>query len=272
MFEFKKEYETGIEEIDREHRQFFEYIDRAVKAMDLPEEEGIKEARDLLHKLIVYAGTHLDHEEEYMKRTDDPELPVQVAAHRVFTEHVAEMTIRKDDLKLKDLGEIFIFMAKWLRSHVITMDKMIGKMKRTEGKFVMTSDYMTGIDFVDHEHEKLFEIIGRAHDAIENEMLHDRFDAIMDILKELREYTVMHFSDEERYMESIGYDGLAAQKAVHESFVDRISDIDIQDLSDEGDDQNSYLRSLVVFLNDWLVSHIKNMDKKIPDRKDGVRP
>lgn len=272
MYEFKKEYEIGIEDIDAEHRKFFDYIKLAVDAMDLPEAEALQRTRELLDKLIIYAASHFEHEERYMEEHDDPELPVQRRAHGDFTSKVAELSARKDGLRLKDLGEIFIFMAKWLSGHILTLDKMIGK-SSGDGKFVMTSDFLTGIDFVDREHTKLFEIIGRVHGTIDDESLHDSFDAIMDILGELRDYTIKHFADEERYMESIKYDGLEAQKTVHELFIDKVTEIDIQELSDKNnDDQREYLQSLVAFLNDWLVSHIKNMDKKIPVRADGARP
>lgn len=262
-FEFKPEYETGIAEIDGEHRQFFMMINTAIDAIDKPEAEALSEARDLLDKLVAYAKTHLEHEEDYMRRTRDEELAVQVKNHDLFRNKIKEMTAHRDQLTLKDLGSIFIFMAKWLRGHIITMDMLIGKV-RTTGRFVMTEDFMTGIEFVDEEHAVLFDIIGRVHDAIHNEFLHDRFDVIMEVLGELRDYTIKHFADEEQYMARINYSGLAAQKAVHEAFVDKITEIDVQNISDDAQDQNRYLSSLVEFLNDWLISHILKMDKLIP--------
>lgn len=264
-FEFRPEYEIGIAEIDAEHRQFFDYVNAAIDAMDMSHEEGLAVAKNLLVKLTKYAQTHLEHEEALMRRTNDAELPIQLKAHDAFRSRVAELTA-KDDLTIKDLGEIFIFMAKWLRDHIVTMDKMIGRVKST-GKFVMTNDFYTGIDFIDEQHATLFDIIGRVQDAIDDEMLHDRFDVIMDVIGELRRYTQMHFADEERHMESIGYEGLAAQKIVHTAFIDRVSEIDIQDISDSSEDeQNEYLRSLIAFLTDWLVQHILKMDKLIPTK------
>lgn len=264
-FEFKKDHEIGIAEIDAEHRQFFDYVNEAIDAMDLPHDEGLAKAKDLLVKLAKYAKDHLAHEEAYMREHDDAELPVQLASHAAFRRRIDEMT-SKTEYTIKDLGEIFIFMAKWLRDHIVTADVMIGKMA-AGGKFVMTDKFLTGIQFVDDQHRRLFDIIGRAHDTIEDEMLHDRFDAIMDVLTELKEYTVSHFADEEAYMASMDYSGLAAQKTVHTAFIDKISEVDLNAISDDGEDQMAYLHSLVGFLNDWLVQHILKMDKLIPVKK-----
>ena len=54
---------------------------------------------------------------------------------------------------------------------------------------------------VDREHRKLFEIIGEVNALIHNDLLHDKYDEIVRLLDELREYTKFHFEDEEAYMQ-----------------------------------------------------------------------
>jgi hemerythrin len=66
-------------------------------------------------------------------------------------------------------------------------------------------------------------------------------------------------------MKKIGYEGLAAQHIAHTVFVDRLNEIDLQDVDDN---QEEYLNDLVDFLLEWLINHIKNMDKKIPNVKE----
>lgn len=264
MYEFKSEYETGIAEIDSEHKQFFAYLRSAVAAMDKSEEEALRTAREILDLLSDYAETHFKHEEDYMRRTNDAELPLQLEAHNAFRARVAQLIRRRDELTLKDFSDIFIFMGKWLKTHILSTDLMIGKV-RGKGKFEFTDDFRTGIGLIDDEHKTLFDIINRVRDAIDEPMRSDKFDVIMKIIGELRDYTVRHFADEEKYMASINYSGLALQKAVHEAFIDKVSDLDVHELSyAEEDQQTEYLESLVDFLADWLVNHIMNMDKKIP--------
>ena len=67
--------------------------------------------------------------------------------------------------------------------------------------------------------------------------------------------------DEEEYMEKIGYEGLAAQKLAHESFVDRLTGINMEEVDDG---QQEYLFELIDYLLEWLKNHILKMDKQIP--------
>ena len=141
--------------------------------------------------------------------------------------------------------------------------KMEAKKEEKRDPFAFTEEYHTGIAIVDEEHAELFRIIRRANDLITEELLHDKYDEIMGVLNELRNYTVQHFTDEEEYMESINYDGLDIQKKTHEMFVDKLNDINLDDLDDN---QQQYLIELVDFLLMWLVNHILKMDKKIPSK------
>jgi len=55
--------------------------------------------------------------------------------------------------------------------------------------FEMKDDYLTGIDFVDKEHRKLFEIANDAYNALKDDYVADKFDQIVGIIQELKEYT-----------------------------------------------------------------------------------
>ena len=89
----------------------------------------------------------------------------------------------------------------------------------------------------------------------------DKYDSIVSIIAELKDYTELHFKDEENYMEKVGYEGLAAQKLAHESFVERLAEINMEEVDDS---QHEYLCELIDFLLGWLKNHILKMDKKIP--------
>lgn len=261
MFEFKKEYETGIPEVDREHRMFVSYINKATAALDMDEENGIKAAHALLDVLVSYADTHFAHEEHYMRMTDSPLLDEQIKAHQGFKDALGELIARRDDMTIKGLGEIFIFMTKWLKEHIVVEDK---KIQKKPVKMRMTDEFLVGVDLIDKEHTNLFDIVGRAHDMVYGTVVSDRFDAIIAIVEELKDYTIMHFADEERYMEKIEYKGLAAQKKAHEAFLDKVHDIDVSSLPEDSDEQSIILTEIVNFLTDWLVDHILKMDKLIP--------
>jgi hemerythrin len=88
----------------------------------------------------------------------------------------------------------------------------------------------------------------------------DKYDRIMELLDELKEYTQLHFATEEKYMKEINYAGLKEQQIAHEQFIKKLDDYNLNTIDDN---QDASIRDLLEFLNSWLVNHIINMDKKI---------
>ena len=87
------------------------------------------------------------------------------------------------------------------------------------------------------------------------------YDKIMAILQELKAYTKEHFQDEEEYMESIRYEGLDAQRRAHEAFIDKLENVNLNEIEENPEE---YLQKLLEFLLGWLINHILYTDKKIP--------
>ena len=106
---------------------------------------------------------------------------------------------RTDEEAVKELTELVKFLAKWLYHHILGSDIMIGKMisekpagagdNQKKSMFEFTDEYKTDIDFVDDEHKKLFEIIERTYDVINNPFLADKYDSIVSIIAEHKDYT-----------------------------------------------------------------------------------
>lgn len=265
MYRFTDDCMIGIEEIDKEHEKLFQLINETMELLRNNGESKVV-VKNLLKELKEYAQVHFAHEEAYMEKIRDKELDRQRAEHAQFAEKVNSYAV--DDLteegSAKVAEELLKYMAKWLYHHILGSDIMIGKFihdKKEEDVFAFTDKYKTGIAFVDEEHRRLFEIIKETYDVINAELLHDKYDAIIHILDELKNYTIMHFSDEERYMESIGYEAIELQRIAHRAFVDRLDEINLEDMDDN---QKEYLADLIDFLLSWLTNHILKMDKKIP--------
>ena len=271
MYQFTEDCLIGVEQIDNEHRRLFELVNETADLL-MKDNVSRSDVTKLFTELNEYAVLHFRHEEEYMQEINDPELPRQKEMHQAFVAKLKEIEL--GDIKSADDKEtvknILEFVARWLFSHILSSDTMIGVFSKMDEKkeekkdpFAFTDEYRTGIEIVDEEHAELFRIIRRANDLITEELLHDKYDEIMSVLEELRNYTIKHFADEEEYMISINYDGLDAQKKTHEMFVDKLNDINLDDLDDN---QQQYLIELVDFLLMWLVNHILKMDKKIPNK------
>jgi hemerythrin len=264
MYEFTEDCKTGIAQIDEEHAKLFDLLNQTSEAVQKGD-ASCGTAKGLLKELRQYALTHFAHEEAYMEQHKDLELPLQKKEHYCFREkidsyHIDELT---EENSTEVTKELLSYMAKWLYHHIIGSDTMIGKYttKPSRSEFAFTDAYKTGIDFVDEEHRKLFEIIEQANDLIHEQLLHDKYDEIVHVITQLREYTELHFSDEEAYMERIGYEGITLQRYAHHSFIERLKEIDLEVMDDN---QQAYLEELVDFLLEWLIHHIQKMDKQIP--------
>lgn len=263
MYEFTEDCIIGIEEIDNEHRRLFALVNEAAELMSM-QSAAPAPVRRILDELKNYAGTHFAHEEAYMQKIDDPELPLQKKEHQAFSAKMEELLAQEitGDNAASLLAGILSFLVRWLYHHILSSDMMIGKQTK-EDPFVFSERYRTGIELIDQEHMRLFEIIHDVNDLIHNDLLHDKYDEIMRLVEELREYTKHHFSDEENYMQQIRYPGIEAQKRAHAAFVARLTEIDIDDLDTIDDNQQEYLQELIQFLAGWLINHILKMDKKI---------
>jgi len=123
--------------------------------------------------------------------------------------------------------------------------------------YEMKEEFRTGIDSIDKEHEKLFEIANRAYETLMDDLIPDKYDYIVEILGELKEYAATHFQHEEAYMESIQYKRLFTQKIEHAAFIEKVAEYEL-DKVDEN--QKEAIFELLDFLNDWLVSHILEND------------
>lgn len=271
MYQFTEDCLIGIAEIDDEHRQLFHMINETFDLLSDSKNKPVL-AKNLLLRLQEYAATHFAHEEAYMESIEDPELSRQKKEHAAFAAKLKTFDINSitNDTAPDTLESILTYLVRWLYSHILGSDTLIGKLPkkgsssaRTSDPFAFTDEYRTGIEMVDDEHQRLFEIIRDANDLIHADLLHDKYDEIVRILTELRDYTEVHFKDEEAYMEELRYPGLEAQKRAHAAFVERLVDIDLSDMEEMDENQQEYLDELIEFLLGWLTNHILKVDKLI---------
>lgn len=121
-------------------------------------------------------------------------------------------------------------------------------------------EYSIGVDRIDDEHKQLVKIANKAYEVLNNDLYTDKYDKIVEILKELEDYTVFHFNDEEDYMQQVGYKKFFSHKIEHEEFIQKIKNVDLNKMDYN---QDKYLLEIVNFIVDWLVKHILEKDKLI---------
>ncbi|HOQ16525.1 MAG TPA: bacteriohemerythrin [Defluviitaleaceae bacterium] len=125
-----------------------------------------------------------------------------------------------------------------------------------------SDDYLIGVPEIDEQHKRLFEIAGRAYKVMQDEYSIDKYDQIIEIIEELKDYAVYHFKSEEEYLTKIQYKKFFSQKIAHDSFVEKINNIDYEKIDEE---QDKYLIEIMDFIVNWIVNHIIKLDKEIPN-------
>lgn len=126
--------------------------------------------------------------------------------------------------------------------------------------YVMKEEFKTGIDFIDEQHQTLFDIANKTYYLLKDEFAIDKYDTIVSLIEELREYSIYHFRAEEEYMEKIQYKKLFSQKVEHDAFIRKFDELDLDLIDENQDEQISYILN---FLNNWLCDHIIHNDKFI---------
>ncbi|TGY97981.1 bacteriohemerythrin [Petralouisia muris] len=126
--------------------------------------------------------------------------------------------------------------------------------------YEMKPEYYTGIEAIDKEHTRLFELVQETRDLLCDDLIIDKTDNLIHLLSELINYTRTHFSHEEEYQRSISYPDIDAHMIQHRKFEDKLMEFDLDSLSDDYNGQNEVVEELLGFLTSWLINHILKVD------------
>lgn len=132
-----------------------------------------------------------------------------------------------------------------------------------KGEFVMYQmkpEYYTGIEFIDQEHKRLFELAEETYQLLYDEILQDKADQIIHLISELINYTRTHFSHEEAYQKKINYPYFKEHAKQHRQFEDKLLEFDLDSIEDDCEEQNETIEELLNFLVNWLIHHIQKVD------------
>jgi hemerythrin len=121
--------------------------------------------------------------------------------------------------------------------------------------------YSCNIVEVDKQHKHLFQLTGELHELLKMGDKFDRYDDINKVLANLADYTVYHFSYEEKLLKEYGFDPAEyrTHEAEHIAFVKKIRHLMDQDIDKE---QHKILMDALLFAVNWIEKHILETDKK----------
>lgn len=118
---------------------------------------------------------------------------------------------------------------------------------------------MLGNVTIDKQHSKLFDMLIELSDLIRLSKSIDRFDNVANLLLELENYTITHFSYEESLMKKSGYPEKFLHRIEHAKFVDSIARCRKVDIDEQ---QETIVVELFDMLTTWITNHILTVDAK----------
>ena len=134
QLQWTPDMETGIEVVDRQHRELVEQVNRLLQAMRAG--KGRKVVGDLLAFLGRYAVEHFQTEEEIMRKGGYPEYERHRAVHEAFKRDFAKLAAeyeKQANTKLALTIEVQKRVMEWLRQHILKTDKKAAEHLREHG-------------------------------------------------------------------------------------------------------------------------------------------
>ena len=123
-----------------------------------------------------------------------------------------------------------------------------------------SKQFNIGVDSIDNAHRKLFSIVKKLIHLSRDE--NNGQWACAEGIKYFKNYTTEHFTDEESYMQSIGYKGYEIHKRLHDDMRYITLPALEKDLTESNYSQESIQHFLGICLG-WLATHILIEDRAI---------
>jgi methyl-accepting chemotaxis protein len=180
-----------------------------------------------------------------------------------------------DNTALRNDATLLYTGAMEVSSHTADTEALLRSFKLPAGAvkdqdknllFRFSEVYSVKVADLDKQHQGIFEYINRIHAAIKRRASNDE---LAPIIRDMADFTARHFANEERLMQSVRYPDLESHKPIHVKLIADLTTV----LKRLERNEEVNLIELMVFLKNWLVSHIQGTDKKYSDamNRAGVR-
>lgn len=131
VIKWRSSFDTGIAEMDEEHRRIIDVINQLYRMLRGHEENGDLEG--IYTILKEYSELHFEHEEELLRSNDYPDMKEQGDSHREFVEKLEEI---REDLKANDpsvIPGVYKYLREWWIGHIVESDKKYGPFLKEKG-------------------------------------------------------------------------------------------------------------------------------------------
>lgn len=122
--------------------------------------------------------------------------------------------------------------------------------------FSWNSSFEIGIDKIDEQHKNLVNIISNLFESMKVGL---GYKQVEKTINDLKDYSIIHFTDEENFMMEINFPNFIEHKEAHKYFTDKVDDF-----ANKYKNQEIALSLQILdFLKNWLTNHILTADQEI---------
>ncbi len=159
---------------------------------------------------------------------------------------------------LSELGErlkSIVLRFKFDKTAAVSSSVSLSSATEVADLMPWNSSFENGVSEFDNQHHRLVDLVNELYKAMK---MGRGDDAIARVLDELVDYTATHFAAEERLMVEHQYPDYDSHIVIHREFVSTV--VDFQEKFKAGEATLSL--DLLEFLKDWLIGHIKGVDRR----------
>jgi hemerythrin len=262
---------VGIDEMDSQHMQILQIINRLYELEDDPENEAV--FSDMLNTLINTIKTHFFAEENLMRRIKYMQQGDHKKEHDLLTGQLHTMQkqlLLGQPISNKKFAE---FIRDWFLRHIQYEDSKYGGFFAEGAQAVANlfakwePEYGLGIADLDREHKNLLNLLCKIHYSMTVESERENIDGF---LARLARDTKAHFGNEEKLMTDSAFPQLNEHKREHLKLLKQVMSLQIWSRSSRAASAAKDLR----LIRGWMIDHIRFADRKFSEfmasRKDSV--
>ena len=132
VWEWNTKLEVGIEEIDNQHKELFNRVNRLVKSVNMGDRHS--EISETIDYLIQYVKEHFESEEKIQEYNNYPHYLFHKSLHTEFVNSIYEMkeSLEENGVSPELSLELCQTVNSWLIEHIGIADKVFADYIKTD--------------------------------------------------------------------------------------------------------------------------------------------
>lgn len=140
-FQWSEQFETGLQQVDQQHRRLVEIINRYSEKLS-ENKLLVDDVEAVCAELFDYAKVHFRDEQALMSETgiDQRHLDKHIASHQRFLAEATSIHSNIDPAKPRSGGQLLSFLIHWLAYHILHVDQDMARQIKAIRTGVAPSD------------------------------------------------------------------------------------------------------------------------------------